>query len=233
MATRYTTFAIKIAQADGCTVTVYDAAGALATIYADSRGTIAKPNPFPWEPGAGGSPFFFAAAGSYYTVVAGNALTLERYEVRMDAPSVVQIGAYDCRLTRAAANVLQLENMSNAQKTRIGQSSQLLSALSGATATATGIIPAGAVVLGVTTRVVTLVTGATSYAIGDGSDADRWGTGIAVAKDTVSGNADCTITSIPVYAAATNVVLTAGGSNFTAGAIRVTVHYLLPVAETS
>jgi parallel beta-helix repeat protein len=110
--------------------------------------------------------------------------------------------------------------------TRIRSSSTTLSALSGATATATNLIPAGSIVLGVAARVLTTVTGATSFDIGDGTDTDRWGDNIAVAADTVTGVASFTITSVPIYSTATSVVLTANGSNFTGGSVRLVVSYI-------
>lgn len=105
-------------------------------------------------------------------------------------------------------------------------------ALSGATVTATDLIPAGSIVLGVTVRVTTLITGATSFSIGDGTDADRWGATIAVAAGTTTTTANITITSVPIYAAATSVVLTAAGSNFTAGAVHIEVQYINCSAPT-
>jgi hypothetical protein len=104
---------------------------------------------------------------------------------------------------------------------------------SGATCTSSNQIPAGSLVTGVTVRVTTLITGATSISIGDGTDADRWGTGIAVAANTTTSIANFTITTPVYYAAATNVVLTAAGSDFTAGAVRITVHYMSLSAPTS
>lgn len=121
----------------------------------------------------------------------------------------------------------------NGQQTTITHATTLLSALSGATVTATNLIPAGSLVLGVTARVTTLITGATSFEIGDGTDVDRWGTAVAVAANTTTDIANFTIASPVNYTAANNVVLTANGSNFTAGAVRLTVHYIDLVAATS
>jgi len=109
----------------------------------------------------------------------------------------------------------------------------LVSALSGATATATNLIPAGCFLFGITVRVTTLITGATSFDIGDGSDANRWGGTIAVAVGTTSSIADFTAAGYGQFTTANSVVLTANGSNFTAGAVRVTAHYLTLTAATS
>jgi hypothetical protein len=109
---------------------------------------------------------------------------------------------------------------------------QTLSALSGASATTTGtFIPDGAVVVGVTTRVSTLLTGATGYTIGDGTDADRWGDITGTAVGTTSDNRDWTAGTIECFTAGGNITLTAKTSNFTAGAIEISVFYLAGEAD--
>lgn len=110
---------------------------------------------------------------------------------------------------------------------------QRLSSLSGATATATAIIPDGALVLGVVVRVSTAITGATSFQVGDGSDADRWGAAIAIDVDTTSTPADFTSGTVAIATSATNVVLTANGSNFTAGTVDIVVWYIWLTAPES
>lgn len=117
----------------------------------------------------------------------------------------------------------------NGQSTHLGQSTVLLTGLTGATRTATALIPANSIVIGVTARVTTAITGATSFDIGDGTTANLFGDDVAAALDTTSNN-----TIAPTrYATATNVVLTANGGNFTAGAVRLTVHFITLVAPTS
>jgi hypothetical protein len=114
----------------------------------------------------------------------------------------------------------------NSAEYRIFTNEVLLSGLSGATATATGIIPAGAQLLGVTVRVTTAITGATSFSIGDGSGVDLWGASIAVALNTITTSANYTANPTGTWsAAARNVVLTANGGSFTGGAVRVVAHY--------
>ncbi len=117
----------------------------------------------------------------------------------------------------------------NGQSTRLGQSTTLLSGLSGATVTATSLIPANCILLGVTARVTTAVTGATTFDIGDGTTANRFGDDIAIALNTTANN--CIAPAL--ISAATNVVLTANGSNFTGGAVRLTAHFMTLVAPTS
>ena len=119
----------------------------------------------------------------------------------------------------------------NGQSTQLGQSTTAspTPTTSGATVTVAALIPANSIVLGVTARVTTAITGATSFDIGDGTTANLFGDDVAVALNTTSNN-----TIAPTrYATATNVVLTANGGNFTGGAVRLTVHFLTLVAPTS
>jgi hypothetical protein len=156
-------------------------------------------------------------------------------------------GGGDLRLFRDAANVLAQRNAANSQESRLYSTftsstnyqrmtiksvRQTLSALSGASATTTGtFIPDGAVVVGVTTRVSTLLTGATGYTIGDGTDADRWGDITGTAVGTTSDNRDWTAATIECFTAGGNITLTAKTSNFTAGAIEISVFYLAGEAD--
>jgi hypothetical protein len=152
----------------------------------------------------------------------------------------------DVFLVRDAADTLAQRRGTNAQTTRvystytaadnfqrlaITSASVTLSALSGASVTAAGLIPAGAVVMGVTSRVSTLITGADGYQIGTGADADRWADKTGVAVGTTTDNRDWTAGTIENFAAATDVIVTAKTANFTAGAIVVTVHYLAGQAD--
>lgn len=105
-------------------------------------------------------------------------------------------------------------------------------ALSGATVTVfTGAVPVSNL-LGVTVRVLTTITGATSFSIGDGSDVDRWGANIALTANTTTSIANFTTTA-PVYnTALSSIVLTANGSNFLSGTVRVCYHANLITAST-
>jgi hypothetical protein len=124
----------------------------------------------------------------------------------------------------------------NLQSTNIKQATVVVTTTAAATATATNLIPAGSMVVGVTCRNTTAVTGSglTGYSIGDGSDVDRWGSNVNPAINEVTDLSDVTITSVPLYAAATSVVLTGVGGSFNADAtIRVTVHYLSLTAPST
>lgn len=85
------------------------------------------------------------------------------------------------------------------------------------------VIPDRAIVFGVTGRVLTGVTGATSWSLGVAADASRYGSGIgASAGSTVVGP------SGPVtYWSATPLRLTAAGGDFTGGVLRLAIHYAL------
>lgn len=109
-----------------------------------------------------------------------------------------------------------------------------LTGLTGATATASSLIPAGALVFGVTIRVTSAVTGATDFDVGDGSDVDRWGAGIAVALDTTTSPTDFTDNTVQwQIGAAGDVVLTANGGSFSGGNVRISVGYLTLTPATS
>jgi|688.fasta_scaffold54230_3 hypothetical protein len=146
-----------------------------------------------------------------------------------------------------AAGVLAQRNGTNAQESRIygtytsatnyqrltiKTKAVTLSGLTGASvATTTSFIPDGAVLVGLTTRVSTAITGATGYDIGDGSDADRWGANIGIALNTSSDNRNWTAGTIECFTAAQEVTLTAVGSNFTGGAVVIVAHYLAGEAD--
>ena len=72
----------------------------------------------------------------------------------------------------------------------------------------------------------------TGYAVGDGSDPNRWGDITGTAIGTTSDNSDWTATGL-VFTAASDVVLTAAGGAFTAGAVRIVVHYIDATPPTS
>ena len=127
---------------------------------------------------------------------------------------------------------LRLRNAVNEQETALKESTVELTALSGATVDAAALIPAGSLVLGVTARVTTAITGAADFDIGDTTDVDAFGSAIAIALDTLVDLTDITQASPLFYTAATAIRLTGNGS-FTGGDIRLTVHYIQLTAPTS
>jgi hypothetical protein len=158
--------------------------------------------------------------------------------------------SWDLRLYRDIANTLAQRNNTNAQTLRvydtfasatdyhriaIATARATLSAVSGASVTATGLIPAGAVVMGVTSKVTTALgtgNGTTGYKIGTAADDDRWGAITGTATGTTSDNRDWTVGTIECFPAATDVIVTATGGNFNGtGVIYLSVQYMAGQAD--
>lgn len=141
-------------------------------------------------------------------------------------PSLTLSGAAGSKLAEFFGDVeFSGAASSNGQSTNLKSATTELTGFTGASMTATNLIPAGSVVSGVTVRVTTLITGPAGFDVGDGTDVDRWGNSIVVAANTTTNGTDFTATDLQVYPAATNIVLTSDGVDFTAGAVRITVHY--------
>ncbi len=152
----------------------------------------------------------------------------------------------DTLLYRDAAANLAQRNGTNAQTFRvydtytsatdyhrmaIATARATATGMSGATVTLTNLIPAGAVVVGVTAKVTTAITGATGVDIGTVADPDRFGANRPVALGTTTDNRDWTAGTIECFPSATSIILTAVGSNFTGGAMYVSVQYLTGQAD--
>jgi len=152
----------------------------------------------------------------------------------------------DVYLYRDAANTLALRNGTAVQtqnwygtytsatdyhRGAVKAAKSTASAVSGASVTLSALIPDGAVVIGVTTKVTTGLgtgSGTTGYQVGDGVDADRWGDITGTASGTSSDNTNATSTTVGLFIAANDVVLTAKTGNFDGtGAIEVCVFYLI------
>ena len=94
-------------------------------------------------------------------------------------------------------------------------------ALAGSSTT-TAIIPDKAVVLGVTGRVIEEITGATGWSLGVAGSTDRYGSGYGATLNAFAQG----VTGQPLaYYGGTELVVTAEGGNFTAGRVRLAVHY--------
>ncbi len=107
----------------------------------------------------------------------------------------------------------------------------LLSGLSGASVTATNLIPAGALVVGCAARTVTTITGATSYEVGYGTGGtlSAFGSGLGIAAGSTN---EGLIGPNPFYSA-TSVIVTSAGGSFSAGAVRLSLAYLTLTPATS
>jgi len=106
---------------------------------------------------------------------------------------------------------------------------ELLTGLTGASATSTIAIPDRAIVLAVSTRTVTAITGATSYDCGIAGTLNKFGGSLGIA----AGSTNVGVIGPQAFYAPTPVVLTANGGNFTGGAVRVAIQYLRPSAPSA
>jgi len=118
-------------------------------------------------------------------------------------------------------------------RTRLVARQELVATTSGGSVASTIQFPKGCRKLGVSTYIETEVTGPTSVDIGDGTDADLYGSHSTLTADEATGMGDETADPTGYVGAAEGVTLTANGGNFTAGAIRVVLHYLEFVGPSS
>jgi hypothetical protein len=109
--------------------------------------------------------------------------------------------------------------------------SERLAGLSGASVSTTGLIPAGAFNCFAVLFIEEAITGATTFDIGDGTDVDKWGAAFGVSAPNSSISSDWTAAP-GFYPAGGDVVLTANGSNFTGGIVRIAVCYELSTGPT-
>lgn len=157
----------------------------------------------------------------------------------------------DAQFARDAADTIAQKRTTNAQtfntygseittgtrysRLAIKHATTSVTAAVGATVTATALIPAKANVLGCNTVVTTALgtsTGTTGYTVGDGTDADRWGSVTGTADGTDTDQTDATADPTGWFTAANNVVLTALTGNFDGtGVILVDVAYTMTEAE--
>jgi hypothetical protein len=118
----------------------------------------------------------------------------------------------------------------NSQSTNFQQATVVVTTTAAGTATATNLIPAGSMVVGVTCRNISAIAGdaLTGYNVGDGANADRWGANVSPNINETTDLTDAVVLTPVIFTAATSVVLTqVGGTTFTAGGtVRVTVHYI-------
>lgn len=103
-----------------------------------------------------------------------------------------------------------------------------------ASVSTTSLIPDGAFLVGLSTRVTTTATNCTSVDIGDGTDVDMFGAATAITQNTTTSNADATAQyGMSPAIGAKNVTITANGGNCFDGAWAITAHYIDVTAATS
>jgi hypothetical protein len=89
-------------------------------------------------------------------------------------------------------------------------------------------IPDRAIVLGVSSRTTQAITGATSYAVGIVSDTTKFGDLLGIALNSTNVG----VIGPTAFYADTKVRVTANGSNFTGGKVRLAIHFLEMTAPT-
>jgi len=99
---------------------------------------------------------------------------------------------------------------------------ETLSGLSGASVNSTITIPDRAICLGVSTRTVVAITGATSFDCGISGQNSKFGGSLSVS----AGGTNKGVIGPEAFYSATPVRLTANGGSFTGGTVRIAIHYL-------
>jgi hypothetical protein len=94
--------------------------------------------------------------------------------------------------------------------------------LSGASVVSTITIPNGSICFGVSERVTEAVTGAASFKVGVSGELSKFGDLLGLSL----GSANFGIIGPTAFYADTTVVVTANGSNFTGGKVRLAIHVL-------
>ncbi|PVM87469.1 DUF2793 domain-containing protein [Caulobacter endophyticus] len=94
--------------------------------------------------------------------------------------------------------------------------------LTGASVVTAAVIPARAIVLGVSTRTSAAVTGAISYSCGVAGETGKFGSSLGVALNA----SNIGVVGPTAYYADTPVVLTAAGGSFVSGKVRVAIQLL-------
>ncbi len=94
--------------------------------------------------------------------------------------------------------------------------------LTGASVNSASSIPNGSICFGVSARTVDAITGATSYAVGISGETTKFGDLLNIA----AGSTNFGIIGPTAFYADTPVVITANGSDFTGGTVRIAIHHL-------
>jgi len=119
----------------------------------------------------------------------------------------------------ALANVAAAAHGANVQ---IGLLETLVT-LSGASTNASVQIPVNCIVLAVGARVVTAITGATSYQVGVSGNLSQFGSGLSLA----AGSTNYGLIGPTAFYAATTLTITAAGGAFSGGQVRLSIAYML------
>lgn len=101
--------------------------------------------------------------------------------------------------------------------------------LTGASVESSQDIPAGTLCLGVSSRVLAEVTGATSFDVGISGEVNKFGGSLAL----TSGSTNVGVVGPTPFYTDTPVLITANGSNFTGGELRLAIHILRLTTPTA
>ena len=142
--------------------------------------------------------------------------------------NVVLLGAGSGAAVTPGANTSVAQSVSGAT---IGMhvAEELLAGLSGASVTSSITIPDRAIVLGVSSRTITAITGASSFDCGIAGELAKFGGSLGIAADSTNVG----VIGPQAFYAATPIVLTANGGSFAGGDVRIAIQYLLPTAPQS
>ncbi len=121
-----------------------------------------------------------------------------------------------------------LNSSPNGAETRFAIAEEELT-LSGAFVESSITIPDRAIVFGVSTRTTQAITGATSYDCGIASEINKYGGLLS----TALGATNSGVTGPTAFYAPTPIRITANGSDFTGGKVRIAIHYMLCNTPTS
>jgi hypothetical protein len=153
--------------------------------------------------------------------------------VQDEARVVVRIGSVWTPLEAAMGLLSQAASVNVAQGAMGGTTGmavleQALSELSGSSVASSISIPQGSVVLGVSTRTLTAITGPAAFDCGVTLETSKFGSALSIA----AGSANVGVIAPQAFSADTPIVLTAQGGSFTGGAVRIAIHYLTLGAPT-
>ena len=101
--------------------------------------------------------------------------------------------------------------------------------LSGSHVESTITIPNRAIVFGVSSRTTQAISGANSYDCGIASEQDKYGGSLSIAEGATNSG----VTSPTAFYSPTPIRITANGSDFTGGKVRIAIHYMLCNTPTS
>jgi hypothetical protein len=138
--------------------------------------------------------------------------------------------------TLGASALQQVAQGANGAAIQFQVIEQTVTLSSGTSVTVGTPIPANCIVLGVSCRVLTTITGATSFSVGDqtgqgdsGASTSRFGSGLSLA----AGSTNYGIVGPFGNYSATNIIITGAGSAFTGGSVRLSLKILLLPVSTS